>query len=169
MRQTSKVLFSLCLNMLFISEILMIRSSAQVKSFSATLVVHRVYEPIWRSKWNFLIPIQIPFPSGINPELLLSTIEWDSFGPRPGWAFLSPSLLFLFLLFGAQALQDCALGSQSSIMEGISLSCGEQAFSYIYWFLMHNYSWSFFTKSPTMLTYWDKGNTIIDNTLVRPK
>lgn len=41
----AKEFFFLCLNMLFISDILMIRSSAQVKSLSATLVVHRVYEP----------------------------------------------------------------------------------------------------------------------------
>lgn len=94
-RQTAKELLFLCLNMLFISEILTIRSSAQVKSLFAPLVVHRVYELKLKGQVEFFLLIQIPFPSGINPELLLSIIVWDSFGPRPGWTFLSPSLRFL--------------------------------------------------------------------------
>lgn len=51
--------------MLFISEILMIRSSVQVKSLSATLVVRGAYEPTRRRKWRLFLLIQIPFPSGI--------------------------------------------------------------------------------------------------------
>lgn len=165
MRQTAKELSFICLNILFISEILMIRSSAQVKFLFATLVVHRVYEPTWRCKWRFFLLIQIPFPCSINPELLQSTIVWDSFGPRPGWTFLSPSLLLAPSPVLSTSPAVPPLGSQSSIMEGISLSCGEKAF--FYWFLMYNCIWSFFTKikSPTMLTLtrWYKGKIFIDN------
>lgn len=149
-RQTAKEHFFLCLNMLFISEILMIRPSAQVKSLSATLVVHRVYEPHLREQ------VEVFFFSSKSPFHLAVTLS--SYCPSqcgevlaPGRDEPFPPLHFcsslLPLLFGAQALQYCGLGSHSSVMEGISLSYGEQVFLYMYWFLMCNCILKFLRKN----------------------
>lgn len=140
--------------MLFISEILMIRSSVQVKSLSATLVVRGAYEPTRRRKWRLFLLIQIPFPSGIISQTptvhhgvgqLWPQARMNLFVPLPA---LPP---FFVSCFGHKLCSTGHWALKAPSWKGYLCAMENKLFLYMYCFLMYNCTWSFFTKTVNLL------------------